>query len=93
MHHIVSSCQKAKNIIEDLKSDPTLKPITSQVWVAQNNFDIMMLICFYFQHTNALLRQVKVITSSPLCLPRYFFQTLQCTTVKVKLKFGSCFGI
>jgi hypothetical protein len=48
MHHIVSSCQKAKNIIEDLKSDPTLKPITSQVWVAQNNFDIMMLICFYF---------------------------------------------
>jgi integrator complex subunit 7 len=44
----------------------------------------MMLICCYFQHTNALLRQVKVITSSPLCLPRYFFQTLQCTTVKVK---------
>jgi hypothetical protein len=48
MHHIVSSCQRARNIIEDLKSDPTLKPITSRVWVAPNNFVTMILICCHF---------------------------------------------
>ncbi|XP_059475105.1 integrator complex subunit 7 [Neocloeon triangulifer] len=37
------------------------------------------------KHTNALLRQVKIVTVSPLCLPRYFFQTLQCTSVKLSI--------
>lgn len=36
-----------------------------------------------FQHIEALLQQVEIVATSPLCLPRYFFQVLQSTTVKV----------
>ncbi|XP_065340647.1 integrator complex subunit 7 [Cloeon dipterum] len=37
------------------------------------------------RHTDTLMQLVKMITSSPLCLPRYFFQVLQCTLVKLSI--------
>lgn len=38
-----------------------------------------------FQHLEGLTKQVEVILEGSLCLPRYFFQVLQSTSVKVNL--------
>ena len=35
------------------------------------------------QHINALIQQVKILAETSLFIPRYFFQTLQSTSVKV----------
>ncbi|CAA9993033.1 unnamed protein product [Nesidiocoris tenuis] len=35
------------------------------------------------QHIDCLMSQVDILVRSPLCLPRYFFQTLQSTSVKL----------
>lgn len=35
------------------------------------------------QHVQCLLEQVEVLVTGPFCLPRYFFQILQSTSVKV----------
>lgn len=36
-------------------------------------------------HILSLLKQVEVFTESPLCMPRYFFQVLQSTSVKLAI--------
>lgn len=40
------------------------------------------------QHINALTQQVKILAETSLCIPRYFFQTLQSTSVKVSTFFN-----
>ncbi|KAL1131667.1 hypothetical protein AAG570_011280, partial [Ranatra chinensis] len=35
------------------------------------------------QHVNCLLKQVEILMTGPLCLPRYYFQVLQSTSVKL----------
>ncbi|PSN35963.1 hypothetical protein C0J52_21536 [Blattella germanica] len=37
------------------------------------------------QHIDCLLRQVEILAESSLCLPRYFFQVLQSTSVKLAI--------
>ncbi|GFG33765.1 hypothetical protein Cfor_05491 [Coptotermes formosanus] len=37
------------------------------------------------QHIDCLLRQVEILAESSLCLPRYFFQVLQSTSVKLSI--------
>ncbi|KAK6636894.1 hypothetical protein RUM43_010558 [Polyplax serrata] len=37
------------------------------------------------QHINALTQQVKILAETSLCIPRYFFQTLQSTSVKLNI--------
>ncbi|KAF4520274.1 hypothetical protein B566_EDAN010742 [Ephemera danica] len=66
MHQVVTSCNLAAKIADDISSNRTIKPIS-------------------YQHIESLLQQVRVITSSPLCLPRYFFQVLQSTLVKLSI--------
>jgi len=35
------------------------------------------------QHVNALIQQVHAIAETAFCMPRFYFQTLQSTTLKV----------
>ncbi|XP_075234505.1 integrator complex subunit 7-like [Lycorma delicatula] len=35
------------------------------------------------QHVDILVKQVEILAKGPLCLPRYFFQVLQSTSVKL----------
>lgn len=42
-----------------------------------------LCLCTSLQHIDCLLRQVEILAESSLCLPRYFFQVLQSTSVKV----------
>nr|CAD7407932.1 unnamed protein product [Timema poppensis] len=37
------------------------------------------------QHIDCLLRQIEILSGSSLCLPRYFFQVLQSTSVKLAI--------
>lgn len=36
-------------------------------------------------HTDVILNQIEIATRSALCMPRFFFQTLQGTTIKLNL--------
>lgn len=40
-------------------------------------------------HTDVLLRQVQLMVNTPLCMPRYFFQVLQSTTIKLSVMPGT----
>lgn len=36
-------------------------------------------------HTDVLLRQIELMVNAPLCMPRYFFQVLQSTAIKLSV--------
>jgi integrator complex subunit 7 len=36
-------------------------------------------------NTDAIIKQIEMIMKSPLCMPRYFFQVLQNTSIKLSL--------
>lgn len=37
------------------------------------------------KHTDVILKQIEMTTKSSLCMPRFFFQTLQSTSIKLSL--------
>ncbi|KAH8270082.1 hypothetical protein KR018_003728, partial [Drosophila ironensis] len=37
------------------------------------------------RHLDIIVAQIEIITKTPLCLPRYFFQTLQSTQIKLSV--------
>lgn len=40
---------------------------------------------YFFQHADSLINQVTILANTSLCIPRYFYQVLQSTTVKLSI--------
>lgn len=38
-----------------------------------------------YRHTDAILNQIEILMQTPLCIPRFFFQVLQNTTIKLSI--------
>lgn len=37
------------------------------------------------KHTETIVNQIEIAIKSPICIPRFFFQILQCTSIKLSI--------
>lgn len=50
-----------------------------------NSFIELFILYFVFQHTKVIIEEIELITMSPMCFPRFFFQVLQNTIIKLSI--------
>lgn len=81
---LIESCKCVVNLANSLHKFSFDKGITQQVRNNYNQIFKVQGLTFRMQHADCLKEGISLLAETPIPFPRFFFQTLQSTRVKVR---------